>query len=159
MDRLHRPYNPAVRLPSPLEKTVYALATALWLSGLLWLLFEYFLRVDHEFGPARHWLQPWWLKLHGGLALFGVWGFGVLWSFHIRRAWGLHRHRYSGGSLFSVVAWLALSGLLLYYVGNDSLRGWISLLHWLVGLAGAAVLATHVAIARPRTTPRAPDAP
>ena len=158
MTRPHRPYNPGVRLSRPQERMVYVLAAGLWLSGLLWLLFEHYVRMEADFGPERHWLQPWWLKLHGALALLGVWGFGVLWSFHIRRAWGLHRHRLSGGSLFTVVTWLALSGLLLYYTGNETLRSWISLLHWLVGLASAVAIGVHVAVA-PQRSGRAPDAP
>lgn len=148
-----------VRLARPRERWVYALAGGVLLSGLLWLLFEHFVRVASEFGPEHHWLQAWWLKLHGSLALAAVWGFGVLWPIHVRRAWNAHRHRRSGGTLFGTVSFLAITGLLLYYTGDDRLRAWVSLGHWIVGLLGVLVLGTHIVIARRLHPARAADAP
>jgi hypothetical protein len=159
MDRSHRPHTLAVRLAVAQERMVYLLASGLLLSGGLWLLLEHFVRVELEFGPERHWLQPWLLKAHGMVAALALWGFGVLWAVHVRRAWSLGRHRLSGGTMFAIAAWLAVSGVLLYYAGSDALRRWLSLLHWGVGLAAALALTLHVTTARQRRPRRAPDAP
>lgn len=132
-----------VRLSKTLERSIYVLASALLASGLGWLLLEHFVRVEGDFGPTHHWAQPWLLKLHGVLAMLSVWGFGMLWPFHIRRAWHLERHRRSGGTMFAVMFMLTISGLLLYYAGNETLRDTSSLLHWLIGIAGGIALLVH----------------
>ena len=132
-----------IRLGKRQEWLIYALGLALLLSGGAWLLLEHFVRVNGDFGPMHHWAQPWLLKLHGVLAMFAVWGFGVLWTFHIRRAWRLRRHRGTGATMFAVMLVLALTGLLLYYAGDETLRSWSSAVHWIVGFAGAAALVAH----------------
>ncbi|NGY04393.1 hypothetical protein [Solimonas terrae] len=147
------------RLPKAYELWVYLLAGGVTASGMLWLVFEHFVRVTAEFGPEHHWLQHWWLVVHGVLAMAAVWGFGVLWPIHIRRAWHQRRHRYSGGSVFGCVAFLLLSGLLLYYGGGDRLRDWTATAHWLIGLGAATALALHIVIALRQRRARSPDAP
>lgn len=147
------------RLPKAYERWVYALAGGVTLSGLLWLIFEHFVRIATDFGPEHHWLQHWWLVIHGVLAMAAVWGFGVLWPVHIRRAWHQRRHRYSGSTVFTFVSFLLVTGLLLYYGGGDRLREVASISHWIVGLAAAAALSVHIVIAIRRRRIRAPDAP
>jgi len=134
---------PPIRLTSAAERWIYALALCLLLSGGLWLLFEHFVRIPGNYGPERHLAQAWFLKLHGFIALFAVWGFGTLWSFHVRRAWDNRRHRRSGGTLFIATSTLAISGVLLYYVGNESLRAALSLAHWVIGCAATVALTLH----------------
>lgn len=133
----------SARLPRTYEWGVYLVAALVTASGLLWLLFEHFVRNDQGFGPEHHWLQHWWLVAHGVLAMAAVWGFGVLWPIHVRRAWRQCHRRCSGGSVFTLLATLVISGLLLYYCGDDRTRGWISLGHWTLGLATALALAVH----------------
>lgn len=134
---------PPIRLSSATERWVYALAFILLLSGGLWLLFEYCVRMPGTYGPERHFAQAWFLKLHGFIALFAVWGFGTLWTFHVRRAWDNRKHRRSGGVVFVATSALAISGVLLYYVGNDFLRSVLSLAHWAMGFAAAVALSLH----------------
>ncbi len=148
---------PPIRLTSAAERWAYALALCLLLSGGLWLLFEHFVRVSGTYGPERHLAQAWLLKLHGFTALFAVWGFGTLWTFHVRRAWENRRHRRSGGTVFLTTSALAITGVLLYYVGNDLLRSALSLAHWLIGCAAAAALALHAFWGR-RLRRRSPNA-
>ncbi|SFF39333.1 hypothetical protein SAMN04488120_103167 [Fontimonas thermophila] len=137
------PGHVPIRLGKWQERLVYILGLGLLLSGAGWLLLEHGVRVEGEFGPTHHWAQAWLLKAHGVLAMFAVWGFGVLWSFHIRPAWRLRRHRNSGGLLFASVSLLSISGLLLYYAGNETLRGLSSLVHWIIGFAGSIALIVH----------------
>jgi hypothetical protein len=42
-----------------------------------------------------------------------------------------------------VTGWLMLSGYLLYYVGDDTARSVISVLHWTIGLAAPVVFFMH----------------
>lgn len=139
-------HMPPIRLRKRQEWAVYLVAAVLWASGLAWLLLENYVRIESDFGPVHHWSQAWLLKLHGVLAMFAVWGFGVMWTFHIRRAWRLRRHRASGGTMFTVVLTLSLTGLLLYYAGGETLRQWSSLVHWVIGLAAGLALIVHAII-------------
>jgi thiol:disulfide interchange protein len=52
--------------------------------------------------------------------------------------------RTSGVALLSACAALALGGWALYYVADDAARGWVSVTHWVLGLALPALLLAHV---------------
>ena len=45
--------------------------------------------------------------------------------------------------MFGVTAWLALTGVALYYIGSDAWRDWVSILHWAVGLAALVAFLLH----------------
>jgi hypothetical protein len=137
----HRRFHPPAagaamkgRLSPLRERLAYAAFGLLWASGAGWLAFRYFLRPLTEFGELPHPLEAWWLCLHGAAAFYALWLLGLLWPVHILPAWK-SRRRISGILLGGLTAWLASSGFLLYYVGNDSARTLIALLHWAVGLA------------------------
>ncbi len=70
--------------------------------------------------------------------------FGSLLSSHVPRAWSLRRGRASGATIAAVFALLTITGYGLYYAGGETLRAWISVLHWGVGLGLPALLAAHV---------------
>jgi hypothetical protein len=70
--------------------------------------------------------------------------FGSLLTTHMRRAWAVRRGRASGGTLAGLFVLLTATGYGLYYVASDSLRAWISVVHWVVGLAIPLLLAAHV---------------
>jgi len=77
----------------------------IWASGAGWLWFHYFLRRSGPFGPESHWLEPWWLKVHGAFAFLALW---------------------TGGTLFGALCALSVTGHLLYYVADDRARAIIS---------------------------------
>ena len=124
--------------PSRLRRSrrveIYTIGVGVWVTGVLWLLFHYF--VDHRgpFGPTVSPLETWWLTLHGAFAFGAIWIFGVLWGVHIPAGWARRRRHLSGGLLVGLLAWLIISGYLLYYVGNEELRAATSFTHWLIGL-------------------------
>ena len=65
-----------VRLGKRHEASVHLCVAALVITGLLWLLFHFFVVVQGEFGEQQHPLEAWWLRLHGfagmgALLLFG----------------------------------------------------------------------------------------
>jgi len=134
---MHMPvktYEP-VRLNRGRRWLVYGIGLGLWLTGAIWLVFHYFLKVETDFGRAENPLTHWWLAAHGLFAFASLWLFGLLWGQHIVGAWKSGRHRISGGVLFAILAILIASGYLLYYAGGDGTRDAISLLHWIIGLA------------------------
>jgi hypothetical protein len=130
---------------------IYIIGLGVWLSGGLWLLFHYFLVTQGEFGPTENPLTAWWLRLHGAFAFATLWMFGVLWATHITVAWPRQRRRRSGAALAAVLIVLVVSGYLLYYVGDDKVRPFLSVLHWSIGLAVPAFLVFHRLRSRKRS--------
>jgi hypothetical protein len=116
---------------------------ALWLSGLGWILFHYFVRVKSEFGPGPSPYEPWWLKIHGAAAFGALFTFGILWALHVLKGWVSGQRRYSGGGLVALLIVLTVTGYLLYYAGSDELRSAVSLMHWIPGLALPLIYLIH----------------
>jgi hypothetical protein len=135
---------------------LYIVGAGVWLTGGLWLLYHYFLVRQGDFGPTANPLEPWWLKLHGAFAFAAIWLFGLLWGAHITKAWPHKRRRWSGGVLAGVFAFLILSGYLLYYLGDDTLRPLVSVLHWGIGLACPVFFLVH-RLRRSRRSPHRPQ--
>lgn len=122
---------------------IYTIGIGVWLSGVLWLLFHYFVLHLGPLGPTTSPLEPWWLKLHGAFAFAAIWIFGLQWRVHIPAGWSGGRRRLSGGLLAGFLAWLIVSGYLLYYVGGEQFRSTVSLAHWLIGLAAPIGFLAH----------------
>ena len=135
---------PAIRLGRWQQTYLYSVGALLVLSGILWLIFHYFVRTEGEFGPTLHPLEPWWLRIHGIAAAAFLIGFGSVLPGHVRRAWGAARNRITGTIFFAVMVTLTLSGYLLYYIGADAVREVMSLVHWAVGLALPVLTVWHV---------------
>lgn len=141
-------------LPAWQRRTIYSLAGAVWLTGAVWLVFQYFVRVPDQFGfDSPHPQQRWWLIAHAAASLGGLWIFGVLWNHHIARGWEQRLRRPTGGTLFGLIAWLALSGCALYYLGDDRLRSFTSLGHWIPGLGALAAFLLHDRSTQPNGPP------
>lgn len=124
-----------VRIKRGRRVLTYAVGLGLWLSGIAWLVFHYFLRTKTEFGPAENPLTYWWLAAHGLFAFATLWLFGLLWGQHIVGAWKTKRHRISGVTLFALLTVLIASGYLLYYAGGDKTQAVVAVIHWGLGLA------------------------
>lgn len=135
---------PPLRLGGWHQTYLYFTGSLLVLSGALWLLFHYFVRIEGEFGPTLHPLETWWLRVHGMSAAAFLIGFGSVLPGHVRRAWTGARNRISGSVFFGVMTTLTLTGYLLYYVGVQSVRDVMSIIHWGVGLAVPVLTGWHV---------------
>ena len=133
----------AIYLPNRIKTWINCIGLGVWISGAAWLVVHYWLgsqdAVNLQVSPAG----PWWLKVHGAFAFLAIWTGGLLWGLHIAKAWHLRRHRWSGGILIGSLLLLVLSGYLLYYVGEESTRQGISLLHWILGLLIPLAYLTH----------------
>jgi hypothetical protein len=139
-----RTHKGAGALPTWQRRSVYIVSAAVWITGAVWLVFRYFVRVTDEFGfDNPHPQQRWWIIAHAAASLAGLWLFGLLWHHHIARGWRAGLRRGTGGTLFGLVAWLALTGCALYYIGTDSARSWTSLAHWIVGLGALGAFLLH----------------
>jgi hypothetical protein len=142
-----------VPLPTLRRRSIYVVAGGVWVTGGLWLIYHYFMRVKDEFGfDTVHPLEKWWLIFHAAFGFWAVWMFGNLWLNHIKLGWNVKARWISGGSLFLMVAWLIGTGFLLYYLGDKGPRAVTSLLHWIPGLAALALFLLHLSFSwlRPR---------
>lgn len=122
----------------------------LWLSGGVWLLLHYFGRVEGDFGFQTNPWEPWMLRLHGAALIPMLLGVGTLFVAHIPKGWRVKRQRVAGISLTVFLGLLVISGYLLYYVGSKDARAWISIIHWVVGLALPLVFLWHYLKRRPQ---------
>ena len=130
------------------RRWIYIAFALLLLSGVLWLIFHYFLVSVTPFGNAPHPLQTWWLKLHGLAAMGMLIAFGSLMPGHIRHAWQQKKNRLSGGTMVAVMIILTLTGYALYYFAGEESRPVISAIHWLIGLAVAPLILLHIFFGR-----------
>jgi len=143
-------YRPAVRLGNQHSRWLYAVFALLWLSGLAWILFHYFMQVPGNFGPRPHPLQHWWLRLHGLAAMLSLIALGSVLPHHVRGAWTLARNRMAGAVLMLVLIWLVCTGYALYYLVGAVGEDLLSLLHWIPGLLLPPVLWLHIRRGRAR---------
>lgn len=141
----HRPAHPfGLGVPHRRKHALYLVFGAAFATGILWLVFHYFLQRAGEFGNEPHPLEQWWLRLHGASAFAMLWFTGVLWGTHARPALAQPRWRTSGIAIVASLALLAASGYLLYYASDETFRDLVRLLHWLIGLSLALPLLIHI---------------
>lgn len=123
--------------------TTYGIGAGLWLTGVLWLIFHYFMVRQTAFGPAP---DPWehrWLSMHGLFAFATLWVFGVLWGRHIVAGWRSGQRRATGTTLFLVLIGLVITGYLLYYPLGDDSPSAMAIWHWAIGLPLVIVFLIH----------------
>jgi hypothetical protein len=124
---------------------LYTVSIASWCTGVVWLLFHYFVKTVDRFGfEAPHPAEKWLLISHALVSFYALWWFGLLWPNHIKSSWKLHIRRGTGGLLFGCMAWLCVSGCALYYIGSDFWRSWTSILHWAVGVGALFAFVLHL---------------
>jgi len=141
---------------SPFHKRSFYLALGLlWASGAVWLFF-YYVGLHKEVTSSFP-LQVWTLKIHGALAMIFMIILGSLLPVHIRLAWNQNRNRLAGAWLIGLNAFLIITGWMLYYVGNETTRTWISLLHWSTGLGLPLFVYMHIRFARHYPEKRRPQ--
>lgn len=133
-----------MRLSTAHLRWIYWSGAALVTTGVLWLLFHYFVRTHGQFGETAHPLEIWWLRLHGACAMLVLVVIGSLLPVHVRRGWHLRKNLLAGCVMGTLALLLIASGYALYYFGDEEARGWISAFHWVLGLGAPLVLTWHV---------------
>jgi hypothetical protein len=139
-----------IRFTAPHKKFLYSVFSLLWLSGALWLVFHYFMRVPGEFGITPHPAEIWCLRLHGLMVFAVLVALGSVLSNHARRAWQLNKNRYSGVLMKVLLLWLAISGYALYYFASEGNENWLPVLHWGAGISVPLMLVSHIRMGRKR---------
>jgi len=119
-------------MSTSLRRLIYIICTALWLSGCAWLVVHLFFPTATELGPAPNPAEPWLLRLHGWVAVGGVFLFGWITSEHISDRWRKPQNRVSGLSLAAFVSILTISGYALYYT-TDHLHDGAAVVHEVLG--------------------------
>jgi hypothetical protein len=136
--------SPALSRLSRARRTgIYVIGIGVWLTGVVWLVFHYFVVYPARFGLAANPLALFSLTLHGAFAFAAIWIFGLLWGVHVPAGWSRNKRRLSGGLLAGLLGWLIVSGYLLYYVGGEEFRAAVSLVHWILGLVAPAAFVAH----------------
>lgn len=124
--------NPS-RLPAFVRVSLKTTAAILWLTGCGWLIAHFLFPQANEFGIAPNaWEAPL-LRIHGILAVAGVFLFGWIASLHISALWRQSRNRSTGITLSVATAILVVSGYALYYVTSDNSRDAIAVAHEAIG--------------------------
>jgi hypothetical protein len=141
-------HQAGLRLSSWRRRALYGVGAGAWVTGILWLIFHYFLMRQGEFGSEPQPLETWWLRLHGAFAFAALWIGGMLWAVHIGPALSRPGKRISGLLLVGMLAILAVTGYLLYYAVDDGLRDGVRWAHWICGILIGVVLGIHVVRAR-----------
>jgi hypothetical protein len=132
-----------MKLAPRLRITAYVISGGVWISGIAWLVFHYFLRSEGPFGFRNNPLEAWCLKAHGAFSFASLWLLGRMWSAHVMHGWNMRRRRWSGGSLVGVAFVLILTGYGLYYVDGKAWRDPIGVVHWIIGIAVLALFFVH----------------
>lgn len=117
--------------------------SGLWLSGSGWLLLHYFGQKAGEYGPEMNPAEPWMMTAHGLFLIPVLLGIGGIFVAHIPKGWSHVRQRVAGVALCTVLAILVASGYLLYYAGDEALRDWSGLIHWVIGLGLPVIFLWH----------------
>ncbi len=136
---------------------------ALLATGVAWLLGHDVWLQQTPFGPQPHPLVAWLLRAHGAIAWCTTLVGGVVWQVHVRPAWRAvrrrrrhHRQRVgsarairhgrartvSGVAMVGALAVLLGSAIGLQYAPEDA-HAWLSVTHWLLGLALSIALLWH----------------
>jgi hypothetical protein len=136
------------RLPRWQEWSVYVSFGLLAVTGIAWLLLDWFVRVEGEFGPEHHPAERWALITHGVAAYAFLIVAGAMIPVHVTLGWNTRRNIKTGLTLAGTLLLLAGTALGLYYFGGEASRNWVSVVHWGVGLAAVPVLALHALIGR-----------
>src|SRR5882724_6571020 len=119
---------PAARLAS------FVTFAALWMSGCLWLVLHLGFAQQTQFGPSPNPWEPALLRVHGWLAVGGVFLLGWISAAHVSERWTGPRRRPSGIFLTVLAALLIVSGYALYYT-TERLHDIAATTHEWVGAA------------------------
>ena len=122
--------------PGWFKRLLMLVASALWLTGLLLTPTLLMMRTDMD--------VAWQLAsgqrigvaaTHAGAAMLALMMVGSLWTVHMRAGWRKRRQRASGAILCVGTAALALTALVLYYSGDESVAAIAAWIHVGVGVA------------------------
>ncbi len=132
------------RMTPGLRAGVFGVCALLWTSGIAWLVLHLGFEPRNEFGTLPHPWEAMLMRVHGLVAVAGVFLLGWLGAGHVLERWRRSRNRTSGWVLMGCAVLLIFSGYALYYsvgrlhTGSAWLHEWlgaatliVALAHWL----------------------------
>ena len=137
--------------PSSFKLMLYGVALAVLISGILLVPTMLDLRLE--------WDMPWRLPLAGrtaavaahlGAALWLMMLFGAAWTVHMRLGWRAKHNLVSGLFIVGLMLVLALSSVGIYYLGDEDLSLWASLIHTVIGLSLPLMFVYHITLGKRR---------
>ena len=138
--------------PGYFRNFVYLVIVTLTITGLAIIPSALEMRME--------WNVPWALSgdsrvaihaLHATAAFFALFIIGALWVIHIRAGWKRRNTHHSGITMLLLFAALFLSGIGLYYAGEEALGRLSVLAHLLTGVALPFSVVVHILLARRAT--------
>ena len=135
--------------PKHFRTLLLAVLVLLFFSGLLLLPGALMMRLEWDVPwslPTR--ARVWTAASHAASYLATLFLLGALWTNHMRAGWMRWENIKSGTTLLGAFAVLALSGLGLYYAGEEALGRLALSLHVIAGLALPLILGAHILGAR-----------
>jgi hypothetical protein len=131
-----------LRLEPRFRGTLYAVASALVVTGTAWLLVDRLKPTD----LAETWQKAaaYLLMLHGGAAMLMLLLLGAIIPVHVAVAWRRGQNRLTGSMMLTSNAVLIVTAWALYYTGAETWRHQASILHIGFGLGLPILWALHV---------------
>ncbi len=131
-----------LRMSWALRTTVFGVCALLWISGFAWLVLHLGFEPRNDFGALPHPWEATLMRVHGLVAVAGVFLLGWLGAGHVLERWRRARNRTSGWVLVGCAALLVFSGYALYYSVGPLHAGAAWVHEWL-GVATLAVALAH----------------
>lgn len=125
-----------------LRAALWVIFATLWVSGSCWILLHYLFRQASEFGPAPNPWEPLTLRIHGWVAVGGIFILGWLTGTHVSERWPQSIKRTSGIAVSTAAIVLSLTGYGLYYTA-DFWHALAAIVHEALGAAGIVFALTH----------------
>lgn len=141
------------RMPAGLRAAIIGTFGVLWLSGCYWLVLHYFFAQASDFGPIQHPWTPVILRIHGWIAVAGVFLLGWITARHVSDRWPQMIKRLSGICIGGIAVILALTGYGLYYT-TDRLHDAADIIHEVLGGAAVVFALIHWRRYRPERSSR-----
>jgi hypothetical protein len=90
------------------------------------------------------------LMIHGICGLILIFIFGIIWAEHAKYKLKIKqkKNRKTGLQLLFLLGVICISSAGLYYIGNESLRNFVSILHWVLGIILPVIIIIHVPFSR-----------
>jgi hypothetical protein len=131
-----------LRLEPRFRGALYAVASALAVTGIAWLLVDRLKPIDLTEAWQR--IAANLLMLHGGAAMLMLLLLGAIVPMHVAVAWQRGKNRVTGTMMLVSNAVLIATAFALYYSGSEMWRHQASVLHIGFGLGLPALWALHV---------------
>lgn len=129
-----------MRLSLVQKSVVWTAITVVALTGFAWFALHDL--VEAEPGETERLL----LMLHGISAYATLIVVGSLLPLHVRSGWHRRRKRWTGGTTLATLVLLAVTGLVLYY-GGEQTRETARWIHIGIGIACVALFPVHAMLA------------